>query len=154
MSRDFEEFFELLNARSIEFLVIGGVAYNYHAPPRATKDVDLWVRPDREHLSRLVAAIADFGFPTAGLAADDLARNERVLMLGHVPNRIDVLTRPAGLSWDAAWERRVRGHYGGATIHLLSIPDLIAAKRAAGRPRDLADVAALEAIARLRGDRR
>ena len=36
MNQDFAEFFALLNAKKVEFLVIGGVAYNFHAPPRAT----------------------------------------------------------------------------------------------------------------------
>jgi hypothetical protein len=146
MNEDFRDFFRLLNARSIEFLVIGGVAYNFHAPPRATKDIDIWVNPEADNLRRLVAAIREFGFPAHEIDIDDLARSERVLMLGRVPNRIDVLTRPRGVDFAEAWSRRVVAHYGDVPIGLLALDDLIAAKRAAARPQDLADAARLEKI--------
>ena len=146
MSQDFKEFFELLNSKRIDYLVIGGVAFNFHARPRATKDIDLWVRPDRESLTRLIAAIAEFGFPVDGLDLDDLAANQRVLMLGRPPHRIDILTRPSGVVWEPCWEARVASDYSGAPVHYLSLDHLIAAKRAAGRPRDLADVAELERV--------
>ena len=148
MSRDFEEFFASLNARRVEFLIIGGTAYNFHAPPRATKDIDIWVRPERANLERLLLAIGEFGFPVAGLDIDELERLPRVLMLGAVPNRIDVLMRPAGVEWERAWPAKVPGTYGAARVFYLSRADLIAAKRAAGRPRDLADAAILEDMAR------
>jgi hypothetical protein len=45
MNQDFKEFFRSLNARNVEFLVVGGVAYNFHAPPRATKET-------RRHLGK------------------------------------------------------------------------------------------------------
>jgi len=153
MNQDFCEFFALLNARNVEFLLIGGVAYNYHAPPRATKDIDIWVRPQRANLERLIAAIAEFGFPIDGLDVVDLESSERVLMLGRVPNRIDVLTRPKGPGWDEVWPHRVAATYGEVPIQLISAADLIAAKRAVGRPRDLADAATLEEIEERRHNR-
>lgn len=146
MNRDFEEFFALLNAKQVEYLLIGGVAYNFYAPPRATKDIDIWVNPERTNLLRLRDAISEFGFPVDALDLDDLAVTERVLMLGQVPNRIDVLTRPAGLVWSGASDRKVAAQYGATPINILHIDDLLVSKRAAGRPRDLADVASLERI--------
>lgn len=49
MNQDFKEFFKSLNARGVEFLVVGGVAYNSYAPPRATKDIDVWIHPTVEN---------------------------------------------------------------------------------------------------------
>ena len=72
MNPDFEEFFRLLTDRGVEFLLIGGVAYNYYAPPRATKDIDVWVRPSAENVRRLIAAMSEFGFPIEGVTADGL----------------------------------------------------------------------------------
>lgn len=146
MSSDLSEFFALLNSRAIEFIVIGGVAYNFYAPPRATKDVDIWVRPTVENAARLIDAIRDFGFPTEALSIDGMTTQEQVVIMGRPPNRIDVLTRPAGLDWATAWERRVLTEYEGVPVGILSMSDLISAKRAAGRPRDLADLAMLEKI--------
>ena len=67
-------------------------------------------------------------------------------MLGRVPNRIDVITRPLGIEWEGAWSRRGSAQYGSAQIPVISRADLISSKRAAARPRDLADVSMLEAI--------
>lgn len=69
-------------------------------------------------------------------------------MLGVVPNRIDILTSPDGIEWASAWSRRVPARYGVTPIWIVSRRVLIASKRAAGRPRDLADVAMLESSAR------
>ena len=117
-----------------------------HAPPRATKDIDIWINPEASNVARLVRAIADFGFPVDDIDVEDLTRSERVLMLGRVPNRIDVLTRPKGLDFAEAWARRAEAHYGDVPIGLLGLADLIAAKRAAARPQDLADALRLETI--------
>lgn len=146
MTSDLSEFFALLNSRAIEYLVIGGVAYNYYAPPRATKDVDIWVRPSAGNVARLIDAIRDFGFPTDALSIDSLTTQDQVVIMGRPPNRIDVLTRPTGLVWETAWSRRKLTEYEGIPVGILSMPDLIAAKRAAGRPRDLADLSMLERI--------
>jgi hypothetical protein len=105
------------------------------------------VGPTRaENLEQLVRALDAFGLPTEAIDIDDLERAQRVLMIGRAPTRIDVLTRPDGLDWVGAWSRRVGTDYGGVPIGVLAIEDLIARKRAAGRPRDLADVSTLEKI--------
>jgi hypothetical protein len=146
MNPDFEEFFELLNDRGVEFLLIGGVAYNYYAPPRATKDVDVWVRPTPENMQRLVAAIGEFGFPIGELNPNDFLDSNQILMLGRVPNRIDVIFEPLGIDWPGTWSRRGTARYGRVHIPIVSKEDLISSKRAAARPRDLADVSTLESI--------
>lgn len=146
---DFEEFFALLTSTGVEFLLVGGVAYNHYAPPRATKDIDIWVRPTDENVARLLRAIATFGFPTSDLDADDLVANPRILMLGRIPNRIDILMHPDGVDWESAASQAVDGAYGSAPMRIAGIATLIANKRAAGRPRDLADVAALRDVMEL-----
>lgn len=145
-NKDFEEFFELLNTYKVNFLLIGGVAYNFYAPPRATKDIDIWVDPSEDNLRRFRDAVKVFGFPVDSLNVDELLEEARVIMLGRVPNRIDVLTRPEGLRWEDSWENRCEITYGSTMISMLSIDDLHRAKVAAGRPRDLADAAMLQRI--------
>ncbi len=145
-NRDFRDFFALLNSREVDYMIIGGVAYNFHAVPRSTKDIDIWVNPERENLQRLLNAIQAFGFPTEATSLEELATMPKVLMLGRVPYRIDVLTRPDGIEWSTAHKRVVPSKYDDVPISVLGIEDLICNKRAAGRPRDLADVAMLEDI--------
>jgi hypothetical protein len=146
VNTDFEEFFALLNQKQVKYLLIGGVAYNHYASPRATKDIDVWVCPDPSNLRYLLDAIREFGFPTGELSIEELASTTKVLMLGRVPNRIDVLTRPVGVEWEEAWGRKERTQFGSVAIPVIGLIELIQAKRAAGRPRDIADVAMLEAV--------
>ena len=106
MNQDFKEFFRSLNAHGVECLIVGGVAYNFYAPPRATKDIDVWIRPTVENATRFLDALKAFGF-VHELDAKELVERDKVLILGRAPNRIDVLTRPDGLEWDGCWSRRV-----------------------------------------------
>ncbi len=145
MNQDFKEFFELLNAKGVSFLVVGGVAFNFHATPRATKDIDVWVHPTEDQLRRLLAAFTEFGF-VHDLDPAVLLDAGNVIMLGRVPNRIDVLTQIAGVDWEICWKNRVQADYDSIPISFLSLDDLLAAKRAAGRPQDLADANKLEQV--------
>jgi hypothetical protein len=146
MNQDFKEFFASLNAHGVEFLVLGGVAYNFYAPPRATKDIDIWVRPTTQNTTAFLSALTAFGFAHE-LDARELAEQDKVLMLGRPPNRIDVLTRPDGIAWESCWSNRVHSDYAGEPIAFLSLPDLMASKLAAGRAQDLVDVQKLRVIA-------
>lgn len=147
MNQDFKEFFKSLNAHGVEFLIVGGVAYNFYAPPRATKDIDIWVEPSVANLQRFLDALTAFGFPHQ-LDAATLSQQDKVLMLGRAPNRIDVMTRPDGVSWQECWATRTPSDYDGAPIAFLSLERLIQSKRAAARDQDLVDVKVLERIAR------
>ena len=135
MNQDFKEFFASLNTRKVDYLIIGGVAFNFHATPRATKDIDVWVAPSLANLQAFLDALTAFGFKHE-LQAASLVSESRVLMLGRVPNRIDVLTQPSGLVWEQCWANRVLADYDGEPVAFLSIANLIEAKRAAGRPQD------------------
>jgi predicted nucleotidyltransferase len=145
-SSDFKEFFALLHAKKVEFLVIGGVAYNHYAPPRATKDIDVWIRPSVDNCANFIAAVAEFGFPTGDLTAFDLAGDDRVLILGRAPNRIDVLTHPGGCDWETAWSRRTMSDYDEVPLPVIGLEDLILMKAHAGRPQDLVDVVKLRKV--------
>jgi predicted nucleotidyltransferase len=153
MNQDFKEFFRSLNARGVEFLVVGGVAYNFYAPPRATKDIDVWIRPTVENATAFLAALTEFGF-VHNLDAGELVAKDKVLILGRAPNRIDVLTRPDGIDWDGCWKRRIPSDYAGEPIAFLALDDLVASKLAAARDQDLVDVKKLRAIADKLGKKR
>ena len=61
--QDFEDFLELLDRHDVRYLIIGGLAFIYHAKPRFTKDIDVWLDPEPDNLARANAALADFGSP-------------------------------------------------------------------------------------------
>ena len=153
---DFEEFIGALNAREVRYLLIGAHAVAFHARPRATKDLDVYVDPTRANAKRLKAALGDFfGGSPPGYADSDLLDPDSVIQLGVAPVRIDILSHIDGLeSFSMAWRRRVEGRFGSVDAHYLALDDLIAAKTAAGRPQDLSDLVTLRRAQRRQGSRR
>jgi len=144
MNRDFAEMLSALSDAGAEFLIVGAHALAAHGKPRATGDLDVWVRPTGENAQRVWSALAAFRAPRLGLTQDDLATPGIVFQIGVPPCRIDLLTEISGVAFDEAWERRVVLEIEGQRLPFLSRQDLIANKRAAGRPKDLADLAELE----------
>lgn len=144
MNRDFDEMFAALSEAGAEFLVVGAYAVAVHGRPRATGDLDLWVRPTAENAARVWKALATFGAPLQDLSMADLTRPDLVYQIGLPPARIDVLTGISGVAFEEAWPRRVTVTIAGRAVSVLGREDLIRNKRAAGRPRDLADLAELE----------
>jgi hypothetical protein len=140
MNRDFAEMLDALSAAHADFLVVGAHALAAHGRPRATGDLDIWVRPSRENAERVWRALTVFGAPLGELTLDDLAAADVVFQIGIVPSRIDILTALTGLDFEEAWVRRELFEVDGRVLPFLSREDLIRNKSALGRPRDLADV--------------
>lgn len=150
--RDFEEFFASLNAHRVRYLIVGAYAVGFHAKPRATKDVDVLVDRTPANARRVVDAVTTFlGSPAPNLTIEKLQNPRTLVVLGVPPIRIDILTSIDGVpSFAQSWKRRATGRYGDAEVPFLSLEDLLAAKRAAGRLQDLADVEVLERARRRR----
>jgi hypothetical protein len=129
------------------FLIVGGYAVAAHGRPRATKDLDVWVEASPENAPRVMNALRAFGAPLHGLTEHDLETPEVGLQIGVPPQRIDVLTRVSGLVFDDVWPNRVEVALApDLRLPFIGLDDLLQNKRAAGRPQDLADVAALERL--------
>jgi len=144
MNRDFAEMLSALSAEGAEFLVVGAYAMAAHGYPRATGDIDLWVRPSPENAQRVLRALRTFGAPLFDLQATDLLGSDTVFQIGLPPNRIDILTGITGVSFEDAWPSRVTSSIGGLEIPVLGMAQLLTNKRATGRPKDQADLAWLE----------
>jgi predicted nucleotidyltransferase len=144
MNRDFVEMLAALSEAGAEFLVIGAHAVAVYARPRATGDLDIWVRPSPENAKRVWAALAAFGAPLHELTPDDLVADDLVFQIGVAPSRIDLLTTIGGVTFADAWPRRGTVDLWGLRVPVIGRDDLILSKKAAGRPRDLADLAELE----------
>jgi hypothetical protein len=133
-----------LNAKRVRAVVVGGHALAFHGHPRFTKDLDVFVDPSPENARLILEALHDFGFGSVGLTAEDFSTPGRIVQLGIAPNRIDLMTAIDGVSFEEAWTGRVAGRFGGQPVSYLGRTDLLRNKRAAGRPQDIADIAALE----------
>ncbi|MBI5367728.1 MAG: hypothetical protein HZA54_11880 [Planctomycetes bacterium] len=133
-----------MNEEGARYLLVGGYAVAFHAEPRWTKDLDVWVDCSPENAQRVHAALRKFGAPIQNLTADDLTRSDLIFQMGIVPNRIDILTGMEGIGFSEAWASGVEAHYGDVAIHVIGKAALVLNKRAVGRPQDLRDVEALE----------
>lgn len=140
--QDFEDLLELLERFEARYLIIGGLAFIYHAKPRYTKDMDLWVGPDPENVLRANRALAELGSPHLLEAG----RHDEVLQLGVAPNRIDLLQDPGGVDFDDAWSRRIEGRYGRAKVHWIDLDSLIAIKSRIDDPRHQDDARVLKMV--------
>lgn len=146
VNQDFAEMLSTLSGEGVEFLVVGAHALAAHGLPRATKDLDLWVGPGAGNAARAWRALAEFGAPLDQIDRADLERPGTIFQIGVPPHRIDVLTSIDGVSFPEAWARRASFRFHDLEIPVLCRDDLIAAKRAAGRPQDLVDLANLERL--------
>lgn len=143
LAPDFDEFCALLTAHAVEFVIVGAHALAFHGAPRFTGDLDILVRPTEENGRRLLAAIAAFGFPTAPLTAADIAAGTKVVEMGVAPIQIHVMSQIDGVTWDDVWRSREMGPLGSRSVPFIGREMFLRNKRAAGRPKDLADVDAL-----------
>lgn len=144
MNPDFSDMLSAFSAEGVEYLLIGAYAMAVHGVPRATGDIDLWVRPSPENADRVLQALARFGAPLGDVRAGDLAVAGTVFQIGVAPNRVDVITAIDGVTFDDAWLRRESRVLDGVTLVVIGRDDLIRNKRATGRVQDQADADRLE----------
>ncbi|MDE2143775.1 MAG: hypothetical protein KGJ84_15310 [Elusimicrobia bacterium] len=140
---DFRDLLEAFVRRQVDFVVIGAFALAHHGHPRATGDLDLWVRPCPDNAARALAALKDFGFESASLTADDFLSGQ-VIQLGRPPVRVDLLSALDGVGAQRIWDEKAGAEVDGLSLFFLSRECLIANKRAVGRTQDMADIEALE----------
>lgn len=143
MLNQLQDVFASFQRHEVRYVVIGGIAAALHGVPRATFDLDILIEPTAENARRLLDALVEAQLGTASLiSAEELLANEITVFQDRV--RIDVQTLTPGLSFEDAWRNRQTMAYHGQEFHVASRADLIASKRAAGRPVDLEDVRLLK----------
>jgi predicted nucleotidyltransferase len=144
----------------IDFVVIGGFAAIAHGSVQVTRDLDICHSAEPANLESLGRGLVELGARLRGVAEDvpfvpDAAtlRRTRVLTLETEEGPLDILTDPAGApGYHALRERALEVPVAGVVVRVASLEDLLAMKRACGRPKDLLAVEELEAIARLGRD--
>lgn len=144
LNPDFREFVELLNANDVRYLVVDGYAVAFHGHPRYTKDMDVWIWPDKENLRKLIGTLDEFGFGSLNLQIDDFFDPEIVIQLGYPPNRIDLLTDLKGVDFHKCFASRKEANIEGVKIKFIDLENLKKNRRLRGRHQDLADLENLE----------
>lgn len=140
LNSDFMDFLRELAEAEVAYLVVGGFAVATHGYQRATKDIDIFVRPSIENARRVLRALKAFGAPLHGVDEAELATPGLILQLGVPPRRIDVINHIEGVSFEEANAHPVTVRIGGVAIQVIGLEALLANKRAVGRPEDLKDI--------------
>lgn len=146
LNDDFLDALRALLSAGAEFLVVGAHAMAVHGVPRATGDLDIWVRPTTTNAAKVFDALRTFGAPLEnhGVLPRDFETPDTVYQIGIPPRRIDVLTSVSGVTFESAWPDRVEVEIAGARVPFIGRSALISNKRASGREKDVIDLRLLE----------
>jgi predicted nucleotidyltransferase len=144
---DFKDLLAAFESARVRYVLLGGYAVIFYGRPRATKDIDVLVSLDEENRERIAEALANFGAPENVVDAARKMTAEDVVYFGVNPMRVDILGSASGVDFDGVFARAITTSLDGVTVPIIALADLIANKRASGRPRDLEDCAELERIA-------
>jgi hypothetical protein len=136
---DFVDFVTALNNNQVAYVIVGAYALAYHGHPRATGDIDFWIRPNQENVNLLLAALKEFGFGELKITEHDVLSG-KIIQLGFPPVRIDLISILDGLEADEIWASKEAGMFGNLSVWYLSKKAFIKNKRAIGRYKDLADL--------------
>ena len=147
--QDFEDLLLLFHKHRVRYLIMGGLAFTYHAKPRYTKDMDIWIDPAKKNVERANSALSEFGSPH--LLDPDAA--EEILQLGVAPDRIDLLRDVKGARFNTAWKNRIRGKYGSANVYWIDLDSLIRIKSRINHPRHQEDARVLREVRQRRKGR-
>jgi hypothetical protein len=145
LNKDYKDMLSALNDASAEYLIVGAFALAAHGNPRATVDIDIWVRSSAENAKKVWKALETFGAPRSKLSVEDFLELNNVFQIGVAPRRIDILTSIDGVDFEQAWIDRKMSTLGDDLIvPVLGRAHLIINKYASGRPKDLVDADWLE----------
>jgi len=144
LNPDFKDILSCLRDERVDFIVVGAYALAAHGFPRATGDIDIWVKNDARNAKKIMRALTKFGALVSDLSEDDFTAPDRIIQIGVEPCRIDILTGIDGLEFDEAWQKKVNIPIGDMEIHVLSKADLLKNKLATGRDKDRGDIVWLQ----------
>lgn len=146
LNPDYQDLLSAFSRHGVEFLLVGAYAMAAHGQPRATMDIDLWLKVSEENAGRAVAALREFGAPSDVLDASAFLAPGTVVQLGVAPRRIDLLTRIDGVEFADAAQRALVLTIDGIVVPTIGLADLITNKRATGRLQDQVDAERLAVL--------
>jgi len=142
---DTEGLLESLKEHKVDFIVIGATAFPVHGYARATLDIDIFIRPTEVNAVKTLQALKMFGYDVSDISEVDLLKKKLLIRQYFVETDIHPFVK--GISFEQAWQNKVRAKFGDTMVYFASLNDLIKMKRAAARPKDKEDLKYLEKLA-------
>lgn len=152
MNSDLIALLSLFNQYDIKYLIVGGYAIAYHAEPRYTKDLDIWISTEKDNALKVYKALAEFGAPLKDMTPEDFEDETQYFMMGYEPCRVDILMGLPGLKFDESWRNREQADMKGLKLYYVSREDLIRNKQIVNREIDRRDVKKLKDSKKIRDE--
>jgi hypothetical protein len=140
IDNDFLDFLRLLTVHKVRYVIIGGYAVALYGYVRYTGDFDIFVETSKSNAKKLVRVFKDFGYDVSNLSEELFLKEGKLIRIGRPPNRLEVLTRISGVTFEECYLNRVVCRAEGLDVNFVSRDLLIRNKKASGRPKDLVDV--------------
>ncbi|MEO6132471.1 MAG: DUF6036 family nucleotidyltransferase [Saprospiraceae bacterium] len=139
---DFRDFLQALNQNNVRYLLVGGYAVVFHGYSRTTGDLDIWIDRTEDNYNHLVQAFQAFKMPVFDMTLENFmeASKFEVFRFGRKPVAIDIMVKMADFDFANCFSRAEFFEDEGLRIPVVHLNDLIAAKRIAGRNKDLDDI--------------
>jgi len=144
LNEDYKEMLQLLSEEQVDFIIVGAYALGAHGYPRATGDIDIWVKPNNTNSRKLYKALARFGAPIEQIEIDDFSMEGIIFQIGVIPRRIDIMTKIDGVTYEEADEDKIAVEVEGLMLPVISLDKLIKNKMATGREKDELDIKTLK----------
>lgn len=131
--------------KDLEYMIIGGLAVNYHGFQRATGDIDIWYNPTSKNYLALITVIKEFGFETTEIESKSYYKVNGLIRLPLDRFSIELLSLIDGkFSFEDAYKEAETIQIIETSGKIMSYNFLIENKLMARRPKDLEDVRQLE----------
>ncbi|MFI5157320.1 MAG: DUF6036 family nucleotidyltransferase [Sphingobacteriales bacterium] len=139
---DFREFIQILNNCDVRYILVGGYSVILHGYSRTTGDMDIWVERSLENYIRLKKVFLKFGMPMFDMTEQNFLQNPKldVFTFGRPPSSIDLMTDVKGMDFNECYKNAIFFEEDGLQIRTIHFNNLIAAKKASGRHKDLDDL--------------
>jgi len=139
---DFRDFIDCFNKSNVKYILVGGYSVILHGYSRTTGDMDIWVERTPENYKNIKTAFLHFGMPVFDMTEDAFLNNKDfdVFSFGNPPSLIEVMVEVKGLNFEECYPNAVYFEEDGLMIRTIYITDLINAKKASGRFKDMNDL--------------
>lgn len=143
---DYKDLLRILNRHRVKYLIVGAYAVIYYSEPRYTKDLDIWIKPEKKNAQRAFHALKEFGAPLKGITPEDFSNKKLFYQIGVAPVRVDIIMSISGIEFDSAFRNKVSTKFDNIKINIIGLRELIESKEKTGRDMDNIDVKALRRI--------
>lgn len=144
LHKDWRAFIGLLISHRVRFLIVGAHALAANGRPRYTGDLDILVNPTETNANKLEEVFRVFAGNSLADEAYQFAQENKMVTLGVPPLQLQVMSSVSGVTFSEAWADRLKVKFGKHNIGVMGRSTFMKNKRAAGRPKDLLDIALLE----------